>query len=168
MPKSTLKMPPQALLREMFDYDPRTGIVTRRITVSHNARRGDIVGSQKNTGHLAVKVNKRKLYLHRLIWVWMRGDIPDDREVDHDDGNPGNNAWRNLYLATHQSNLMNCKRRSHNTSSVNGVSFHRASGKWRATVRGKHLGVFTSKDGAIAAREAADEKYGFHETHGKR
>ena len=53
-----------------------------------------------------------------------------------------------------------------------GVYWHVGAGKWQAQIKVKHglkyLGIFTEKSDAIAARKAAEAKYGFHENHGRK
>lgn len=55
------------------------------------------------------------------------------------------------------------KIRNSNTSGVEGVSFHRGSNKWRASIRTngkrKHLGAFINKEDAIRARLKAEKEY---------
>ena len=38
--------------------------------------------------------------LHRLVWAWHNGEVPDGYEVDHIDNNPFNNSLDNLQLLT--------------------------------------------------------------------
>ena len=56
-------------------------------------------------------------------------------------------------------------------SSLVGVVWNISTGKWRAQIvfdgKRKHLGYFTEKTDAIAARKAAEVKYGFHANHGR-
>lgn len=91
--------------------------------------------------------------------------------IDHDDRNKQNNYPVNLIAKTQQDNTRNQSMRKQNTSGAVGVRYKADKGKWQAriTVDGKeeHLGYFTSKDAAIAAREEANVTYGFHKNHGK-
>ncbi|HJB28112.1 MAG TPA: AP2 domain-containing protein [Candidatus Blautia faecavium] len=52
---------------------------------------------------------------------------------------------------------------NNNTSGVRGVSYRKNRGKWRAYIKIKrkniHLGNFDTKEDAIAARKAAEEKW---------
>lgn len=60
---------------------------------------------------------------------------------------------------------------ANNTSGHTGVYWNGLRGKWYARIvvsgESKNLGHFLEKDEAIAARLAAEIKYGFHENHGK-
>lgn len=58
-----------------------------------------------------------------------------------------------------------------NTTGVNGVFWSKTAKKWhvKSYVNGKqiHIGYYANIEDAIAARKAADIKYGFHENHGR-
>lgn len=58
-----------------------------------------------------------------------------------------------------------------NISGVAGVHFRKCRNKWRARIMVDgidiHLGHFSDKFEAICARKSANNKYGFHENHGK-
>lgn len=95
--------------------------------------------------------------LHRLIT-----EAPDDLVVDHINGDSLDNRLSNLRVCTQQENGMNrTSLNINNTSGVRGVSFHKASNKWRATVRvhrlQHHLGLFTNKQEAEIAVTAFRE-----------
>ena len=57
------------LLREIFDYDPETGVVTRKIARG-NRKANASVGHYRG-GYLRVKIGKRLYELHRVIWLWI-------------------------------------------------------------------------------------------------
>ncbi|ABM63391.1 HNH endonuclease [Erwinia phage Era103] len=65
--------------------------------------------STLNTGHKVVNLRldgHSVLHLvHRLVWVMHYGPIPEGYEIEHLDGNPANNAIRNLALVTHSTNI---------------------------------------------------------------
>ena len=107
---------------------------------------------------------------HRVGWAIYFGECPVD-EIDHINGICSDNRIKNLRSVSRSENMKNQKLRLRNTSGVCGVHWHSAKGKWQAyiTSQGKniHLGYFTDKDDAIAARKAAEVKYGFHANHGR-
>lgn len=90
-------------------------------------------------------------------------DIADgDLEVDHINGNPSDNRKSNLRIVSHLENMQNKKIYKNNTSGTTGVSqLH--NGKWKARimVNGNEmwLGTFETKEEAVYARHAAEEKY---------
>lgn len=102
--------------------------------------------------------------LHGLLMKPTKG-----MHVDHINGNKLDNRRINLRVVTPQQNQLNRQGPNrNNTSGVRGVNYCpqlSASRPWRAqiTVNGKnsHLGLFATRDEAIAARRAAElEKYG--------
>lgn len=107
---------------------------------------------------------------HRVIWAMLCGVI-DDREIDHIDGDRGNNRPANLRLVSAQGNARNASISSANTSGVLGVDFNKKARKWRATIKVNYrklfVGEFRLFDDAVAARKAAERKYGFHPNHGR-
>jgi len=58
-----------------------------------------------------------------------------------------------------------------NTSGTMGVSWYKDRKKWYARISSDDevifLGMFDHKEDAIAARKAAEVKYGYHPNHGK-
>ena len=108
---------------------------------------------------------------HRVAWAIHYGEWPS-HQIDHDDGNRSNYRILNLKAATNRENHLNEGLSSNNTSGFTGVCWCKQTGRWRAMIRvdGKtrHLGRFVSFDDAVAARRAANVRYGFHPNHGMR
>lgn len=100
---------------------------------------------------------QRICYMHRLLLNAKSGE-----NVDHIDGNGLHNKKQNLRKATKSQNGMNRGRQSDNKSGIKGVSLHKVSKKWVASIKrdGKkrHLGLFANvKDAADAYAKAAKE-----------
>ena len=57
---------------------------------------------------LRIQINHKTYYyyIHRLVYETFVGDIPDDKEINHIDGDPSNNNIDNLELVTHQENCL--------------------------------------------------------------
>lgn len=152
---------------EWFRYDPLTG----KLYWKKNRRRakaGDEVGTD-NHGYRVVRLNGEAHPVHRIIWTMYRGR-PGDKEILHDDQDKLNNRLSNLSLDTQAENMKNKKIAKNNSSGVVGVHWDKQRKKWRALIRIdgelKHLGYYIEKQAAIAARKAAEKKYGFHKLHG--
>lgn len=65
--------------------------------------RADIVS---NTGYRRVRFGKRGTFsAHRMVWVVLRGPIPDGLEINHKNGNKADNRISNLELLTHKANV---------------------------------------------------------------
>jgi hypothetical protein len=92
-------------------------------------------------------------------------------ELDHINGDKGDNRIVNLREVTRAENNKNKSRYKQNSSGFTGVGWHKVTKKWAAKIRvdGRdyHLGVFASIEAAKEARAAAEKHYGFHENHGR-
>jgi hypothetical protein len=92
-------------------------------------------------------------------------------EIDHINGDPSDNRFCNLRVATHYQNMVNRKKPTSNTSGVMGVTWHAQTGKWRAYItidsKQKSLGLHACISDAIAARKKAAAENGFHKNHGR-
>lgn len=108
---------------------------------------------------------------HRVIWAIVFGEWPT-HQIDHDDGDRSNNRLSNLKAASNRDNHLNEGLSSNNTSGFTGVVWCKQTSRWRAMIRidGKtqHLGRFVNYDDAVAARVAANVRYGFNPNHGMR
>jgi hypothetical protein len=92
-------------LRELFNYDPKTGILTRRFTRGSRIA-GSVVGNVAKDGRVQLSVDNNHCRAHRIIWLMVTGSLPL-HDVDHVDGNPSNNRWDNLRDVPHKINLQN-------------------------------------------------------------
>ena len=102
--------------------------------------------------------------IHRLLAIAFLGlDITSKLQADHRDEDKGNNDISNLRIASRTENNRNVSMRRTNTSGNQGVSWHKASGKWQAIIsfcgKNHHLGLFDNLNDAAAARKAAEVKY---------
>jgi hypothetical protein len=82
---------------------------------------------------------------------------------DHRNGNGLDNRRKNLRYADNSENQQNKGKQCNNTSGYKGVSFHPASGKWRAIIKINRktysVGYYDTKEEAFAARCAAIERF---------
>jgi len=105
--------------------------------------------------------NQKRIFMHRFIWEVTNGPIPDDREIDHRNGNKTDNRVENLRLVTHRENIQNRsdKRNGTTTSKYPGVSWHKSNQKWIAQIRingvRRSLGCFNTQELASEAYQNA-------------
>ncbi len=171
------------ILRELLDYDPETGSLTWRYRSirffsdqhycdSWNSKHAGrpAFTADSGYGYRVGRIFDRLYRAHRVAFALYHGRWPAD-QVDHIDGDRSQNRISNLRDVSNSTNGKNTKRRNDNVSGEMGVSWCRNRGLWRAyiTVDGKqkHLGRFTLKSDAIAARKAALKENDFHPNHGR-
>lgn len=151
----------QKLLKEMFGYRD-DGNLYWICNMSGSARFGDIAGYfDKTKGYITVSVKSKNYRLHRMIFLWHEGYLPEF--IDHDDGNPLNNRIGNLQPITRSQNAMKSKNFKNNTSGFRGVYWDKRKRRWEVMLNAngiRHkLGRFKDKNDAIKARIAGEDKY---------
>ena len=155
--------PSQERLRELFEYceDNISQPFLWKIRSSYCIKIGDIAGSlrSKNRGYYTIRFGGIAYLLHRLVWIYHNGDIPDLMVIDHIDGDLSNNRIENLRLATYSANSQNRKINSTNTSGVKGVYWYKQYEKWKVQImidrKSKFLGYYNTIEEAEAAVIAA-------------
>lgn len=184
----TKELPSPELLRKLLRYEPDTGKLFWRErtpdmfadglqTAAHKCARwnscfadSEALTAKDLAGYYHGDVLGRKFRAHRIAWVVHHGSWPDG-DIDHINGDRGDNKAKNLRDVTTSQNSRNSKKYSTNKSGVNGVSWNTQKKKWRAEMRLKNklhfLGYFANINDAIAARKAAEVGHGFTERHGK-
>jgi len=147
-------------LRERFDYNPATGLFIRKRRLGRHAA-GTVAGAVSAIhGYVFISINKQLYRAHRLAWFYHYGEWPEAGfEPDHKNGNRADNRICNLRLATRSQNNGNAKIRSDNSSGFRGVSLHRTTRKWRVSLASRHLGLFETKEEAVAVYNAASAEY---------
>jgi hypothetical protein len=154
----------QERLRELFNYDPTTGIVTRKIKIKHYAV-GSVVGSSENRGYLHCSVDKKLYKLHRLIWFYVYGSWPVG-QIDHINHITFDNRIENLRDVSSAQNHQNRARKTKSSSGYLGVAWHKRNKRWLAHIeingKAKYLGSFQDLDAAIVARQQAEVLYHPH------
>lgn len=106
-------------VRDLFNYNPETGVLTWRVTVSaHKA--GSVAGTKTTRGYICVRYDGKYYLAHRLAVAWMTGQWPK-AQTDHVDRDTTNNKWRNLREATASENAANRKVAATNKLGLKGV-----------------------------------------------
>lgn len=142
----------QAELKQLFHYDPETGLFIRLTTVSSRANAGDIAGWKNNYGYLQITIHRKQYLAHRLAWLYIHGKFPD-HQIDHINHNRSDNRLCNLRAVTHQQNQWNLSNQKSNISGYTGVYFYR--NKYRALIgvsnKNITLGAFSTPQEAHQA-----------------
>lgn len=47
-----------------------------------------------------------RIRIHKMIWIYYKGKVPEGKELNHKDGNKSNNSLNNLELVTHKENMV--------------------------------------------------------------
>lgn len=110
-------------------------------------------------GYIRTHIRGKRVFLHRLIWLELRGEVPRGYVMDHINRDKKENRFENLRLVTHSQNVRNRSKSKHATSRYPGVAKYgkTADGAttWVANIRlagvSHRLGVFTDE------REAHEE-----------
>ena len=130
---------------QAFVYDPDTGVIRWRIAPRGKpAFKGEIAGSRLHSGYLQVKFKGRVYLQHRLAFYLFYGFWPKG-QIDHRNRIKTDNRIKNLREVTALQNQQN-RGRAWGRCNLLGASFHKASGKWRASIRTdgrqQHLGSY--------------------------
>ena len=148
-------------LRELLHYDPTTGIFTN-VSPRKKIVVGSIAGGlDHGSGYWMIGLDRRRYYAHRLAWLYMTGEWPEQM-IDHLDGNRANNVFVNLRDAERAINQQNVRRPLPNTASGLLGAFKKRN-KWTSNVRAFgqviRLGSFDTAEEAHAAYLQAKRKY---------
>lgn len=148
-------------LRELLSYDPETGEFRWR-EIPWQSKRAQAGCLDKSTGYIRIGISGTRYWAHRLAWLYVTGEWPV-RQVDHRNLVRSDNRFNNLRQADISQQRANMSKRKDNTSGHRGVYLIPSTGMWLAKMmwRGRriHLGHFTTIDGAIAARRAANVQH---------
>jgi len=145
----------QKELKEILEYNPKTGIFTCRIPTSNKYRVGDILGTSDIKGYAIISIYNKKYRAHRLAFLYMKGYFPEN-DVDHKDRVKWNNKWNNLRESSRQCNMRNKSVQINNKSGISGVYFNKREQRWisRINVSGKSIfiGGYKNFNDAVLAR----------------
>lgn len=143
----------QKELHEVLDYNKDTGVFMWK-----KARRGVKtnvpIGTDNGFGYLRITVFGKSYYAHRLAWMYVNNEMPD--QIDHINCIKSDNRIANLRNVTVQQNAQNKLNAQKNSSSkMLGVSWHKKAKKWQAHIcvykERKYLGLFENIDDAQQA-----------------
>ncbi len=156
-------------LKQFVEYDPETGIFTwkpREVNSKAdkiwNTRFSGKEAGTKGSKYVTIAIYEEEFRAHRLAYLYMNGVWPSQL-IDHINGDPRDNRWENLRIASKSQNAANAGLWGHNRSGVKGVSWCKCTNRWRAIIRFKgknyRLGRFDSKEEAGEAYRAAADRF---------
>lgn len=179
-----MNTPNKLYLEKILSYDPQTGFFTwlPRCSGSKSdnifnslfafTRAGSLVTSKRSkTKYMAIKILGRSYKAHRLAFVFMCDQIPE--EVDHIDHDGTNNAWSNLRASDKKDNSKNLPMQKSNKSGVIGVNWHKAAKKWQVRAVNKvgeriDLGRYDDFDYAVSIRRKFEKDFGYYDSREKK
>lgn len=179
-------LPSPDLLRQLLRYEPDTGKLywrkrpvemfngkdPKRAQAIFNTRYAgsEALGNVNTVGYKNGNIFSKVYAAHRVIWALYYGAWPE-KDIDHINGDRADNRINNLRCVDRGTNCRNQKMRAANKSGVMGVMFDEERAKWSARIghnmKTIHLGRFNTFDEAVAARKAAEQKFGYHKGHGR-
>lgn len=147
-------------VRELFHYNRKSGKLFRK-TSRGGWKKGEEAGYfDASNGYLSTTVDGKNYRVHRLVFLWLYGYLPEN-DIDHRDRTKLNNRPYNLREASRSCNSRNSKLSKRNTSGIKGVYWSKAAKKWQAYIcigkRNRHLGIFKNFDEAVCYRLAAEQ-----------
>ncbi len=147
-------------LREVLEYNPKTGIFRWKKSNGRRAVVGEVAGAVQKNGRVHIGVDGRRYTRARLAWFYVYGVWPR-LQLDHKNRVRDDDRIDNLREATAQQNSANRPGWGRNRKGL----IQRPSGKWRARIRFNNklisLGEFdTEAEAAEAYRTAATKYFG--------
>jgi len=145
----------QKRLHEILCYRPDTGEFRWRGRDNPEQRAGDVAGCSMRSDYWCIHVDGRGYRAHQLAWLYVTGEWGRPL-VEHRDGDPFNNRWRNLRLAERSRCASPRRPRASNPSRCAGIALDRLSGQWTARIGAGERIYFL---GRFPTNEEAHEAY---------
>lgn len=148
----------QEYLQSIIDYNINTGEFYWK-KQKQGRKISKIINTLDRRGYVVIKIDRVQYLAHRLAWLYMTGEWPEN-EIDHKDLNKSNNKWENLREANRQENNRNRRMPKNNTTGFKGV--YKVRDKYIARIQHNgikfNLGTYGTKEEAFAAYKIkADE-----------
>ena len=138
-------------LRELFRYDPETGVLHRINGRGKNRR----VGYTRADGYMPLCVDYTMLLTHRVAWAMAYGYWPT-KHLDHIDRDPSNNRLSNLRECDDRENQQNLSAAGKGSTGYLGVHIDpRRSDRWIALIghqkKTRYIGYYRCPTAAYVA-----------------
>lgn len=150
----------QDQVKRLFDYDD-SGNLIWKIRPNSKVSIGDIVGTlNKKIGYLYTRVSGHIIAVHRIIFLWHYGYLPEN-DIDHIDKNRLNNKIENLREISRVCNSRNCNVSKNNKSGISGVSYNTKRDRYCVSITVNYkqysIGSITDFDEAVCLRLAIEQ-----------
>jgi len=145
-----------------LSYDPLTGVFTWKIeknSFGGKVKVGVAAGQLDRHGHRQIGIDGYVYSAHRLAWFYVHGSWPIG-QIDHKNMCRDDNRLENLREATFSLQRANQRVRADSALGVKGVERTKI-GRFRARLKGRHIGTFgTLEEASAAYARAATEAFG--------
>lgn len=150
------------LIKEIFSYDPITGIVEDKSEIFSFS-----LIHPNGKKYLRTTIGNKQFLAHRIAWFIYYGEWPS-KHIDHINGNGIDNRINNLREVSCSENQKNRRLSSNNKTGLTGVFFNKNAFVAQIKSNGNqyYLGRFSNFFDACCARKSADNKFKFHPNHG--
>lgn len=149
----------QERLKELLNYDPKTGMFTWECSVGC-AKKDDSAGNTGNHGYIRIRLDGVEYLAHRLVFLYTLGYLPE-HGVDHINRVKTDNFFKNLREVSQTCNMRNTGNPINNNSGIKGVTLCRKSRKWKSQIFIKYkcitLGRVEDFTEAVCLRLAAEQ-----------
>lgn len=137
-------LPSLEVLKERFEYDPESGFLIARKAMQRRPK-GSRAGCETKNGYRVVSVQTKTYKESRIAYYMATGEDPGDRLVDHIDGDPTNNAIRNLRLVDYAKNGLNRRANRISNTGFKNVLWMKAQQRFRVLLRKPEGGYLTRR-----------------------
>jgi hypothetical protein len=148
----------QDQVKSLFDYKDGNLYYKERVG---KMLAGQKAGSIRPSGYIAIVINQKPYYAHRLIYMMFHQNLP--KYIDHINGAKADNRIENLRKATKQQNQWNVTKLSTNTSGYKNVTWSKRERKWYVRIRinekNKSFGAYFDLEVAKFVAETMRHKY---------
>jgi hypothetical protein len=145
-------------LRYMFDVDSVKGTLLPR----YPAKIFPL------DGYNIISMFNHTVGIHRILYAIYHNEYlvlkNPEFEIGHIDHNTQNNSYSNLRKVPKYINCRNKSLSKHNTSGHNGIQLFNE--KYRVEIASQYLGLFTTLEEAVQARDLYTAANGYHSNHG--